>query len=98
MLTDQAVVVPRRDQGVRDPEGAGHHRGADLHHQQRPRGVPQREAAAQARQGRHQHLRGLRPQPPRLLPLLLPRLQGTQQNRIESNQCRQCRCQACGIG
>uniref|UniRef100_A0A8R7PIM7 Uncharacterized protein n=1 Tax=Triticum urartu TaxID=4572 RepID=A0A8R7PIM7_TRIUA len=72
---DKEVLVPRRDPRVGDPEGAGHHRRADLHHQQRARRLPQRAPAAQARQGRHQHLRRLRAQPPRHLPLLLPRMQ-----------------------
>uniref|UniRef100_A0A453PB05 Uncharacterized protein n=1 Tax=Aegilops tauschii subsp. strangulata TaxID=200361 RepID=A0A453PB05_AEGTS len=72
---DSEVVVPRRDPGVGDTEGAGHHRRADVHHQQRARGVPQRAPAAEAGQGGHQHLRGLRAQPPRLVPLLLPRMQ-----------------------
>ncbi|KAM0877865.1 hypothetical protein ACQ4PT_035246 [Festuca glaucescens] len=44
-------------------------RRADLHHQQRARRLPQRAPAAQAGQGRHQHLRGLRAQPARHLPL-----------------------------
>jgi hypothetical protein len=77
MVSDTEVVVPRRDPGVGDTQGAGHRRRADVHHQQRARGVPQRAPAASPGQGRHQHLRGLRAQPPRLLPLLLPRVQGT---------------------
>jgi hypothetical protein len=76
LAADSPVLVPRRDPRVGDPEGAGHHRRADLHHQQRARGVPERAAAAEGGQGRQQHLRGVRAQPPRLLPLLLPRMQG----------------------
>ncbi|RWW69590.1 hypothetical protein BHE74_00022796 [Ensete ventricosum] len=74
--SDTEVFLPRRDQSFRDPEGAGPHRCADVHHQQRPRRLPQRTPPAEAAQGRHQQLRGLRPEPARLLPLLLPRLQG----------------------
>jgi hypothetical protein len=77
VVPDTEVLLPRRDPGVGDPEGAGHLRRADVHHQQRARGVPERAPAAEARQGRHQHLRGLPAQPPRHLPLLLPRVQGT---------------------
>uniref|UniRef100_A0A804MB62 Uncharacterized protein n=1 Tax=Zea mays TaxID=4577 RepID=A0A804MB62_MAIZE len=89
---DTEVLLPRRDPGVGDPEGAGHQRRADLHHQQRARGVPERAAAAEARQGRHQHLRGLRAQPPRHLPLLLPRLQGIHAARRQPNPKRALHC------
>ncbi|WOL09537.1 hypothetical protein Cni_G18290 [Canna indica] len=78
---DTAVVLPRRDQGFRNPKGIGHHRRANLHHQQRSRGLPQRAPPAEAQQGRHQQLRGLRPEPPRLLPLLLPWLQDYRHRR-----------------
>ncbi|KAG6493226.1 hypothetical protein ZIOFF_048203 [Zingiber officinale] len=72
---DKAVVVPRRDQSVGDPKGARHHRRANIHHQQRPRRLPQPAPPAAAQQGRRQNLRGLLPQPRRFLPFLLPRMQ-----------------------
>uniref|UniRef100_A0A804R3G7 Uncharacterized protein n=1 Tax=Zea mays TaxID=4577 RepID=A0A804R3G7_MAIZE len=82
---DPALLLPRRHPRLGHPALHGHRRRADLRHQQRPRRLPQRAAAAAEagwRQGRvvvvglRQPLRGLRPQPPRQLPLLLPRLQG----------------------
>lgn len=55
-VADKEVVVPRRDQGERDSEGAGHLRRADVHHQQCEGRLHQRAAAAEAGEGRHQHL------------------------------------------
>ncbi|BAH93638.1 Os06g0624900, partial [Oryza sativa Japonica Group] len=72
---DSEVVVPQRDQGVGGGEADRHIARADVRDQQRQDRVPQRPPAGEAREGRHQHLRDLLPQPPRLLPLLLPRLQ-----------------------
>lgn len=84
-VADPAVIVSRRDQGLGNTEGAGYRRRANLHNQQRPRRLPQRASAAAPRQGRHQHLRSLRPEPARFLPLLLSRLQGPPSSSNEIN-------------
>lgn len=74
---DTAVVLPQRDPGVGGGEAHRHLARADVRDQQRQDRVPQRPAAGEARQGRHQHLRDLLPEPPGLVPILLPRMQGT---------------------
>jgi len=56
MYADPAVVVPQRDPGVGGGEADRHLPRADVRDQQRQDRVPQRPAAGQARQGRHQHL------------------------------------------
>lgn len=76
LLADSALILPRRDPSLRDPESAGHLERADIHHQQRARRVSERAAATPACQRRDQHLRGLRTQPPRLVPLLFLGMQG----------------------
>lgn len=77
VIADTAFVVPQRDQGVGGGEADRHRARADVRDQQRQDRVPQREAAGEAGQRGHQHLRDLLPQPPGLVPLLLPRMQGT---------------------
>lgn len=74
---DTSVVVPQRDPGVGGGEADRHLPRADVRDQQRQDRVPQRPPAGQARQGRHQHLPDLLPEPPGLLPLLLTRMQGS---------------------
>ena len=76
-LTDKEVVLPWCDQGVWDSEVSGHNLCSDIRYQQRQGRLPERTATAEARQRGHQHLRSMRAQPPRLLPILLSRLQGT---------------------
>lgn len=79
MITDKEVVVSRCYQSIGNTEVFGYQLGADVHNQQRQGGVPERAAAASAGERRHQHLPRVRPQPPRLLQILLSRLQGTNQ-------------------
>lgn len=73
--SDKEVVVSRCYQSIGNTEVFGYQLGADVHNQQRQGGVPERAAAASAGERRHQHLPRVRPQPPRLLQILLSRLQ-----------------------